>query len=94
MTTLNDHERELARHALGLTNGRKQSYRNVYVVGYEDDSGNHATWRGLVERGLALRGENLVDGGMDCFWLTRAGAEAALAPGETLDPEDFPEPRQ
>lgn len=27
----------------------------------------------------------------DFFWLTRAGAEMALEPGERLDPEDFPQ---
>ena len=26
----------------------------------------------------------------DLFWLTLAGAMAALGPGERLDPEDFP----
>jgi predicted secreted protein len=81
-------ERELARHALGLKDGRKQSYRNRYVVDAGED---HAAWCGLVERGLARRrAGNQITGGMDCFWLTRAGAESALNPGEKLDPEDFP----
>ena len=92
MTTLNDHERELARHALGLKDGRKQSYRNHYVVDAGED---HAAWLGMVERRLARRrAGNSITGVMDRFWLTRAGAEAALAPGEKLDPEDFPEAAQ
>jgi len=86
--TLTLRERVLARHALGLDGRRRRSYRNHYVVGSGDD---HAAWLGMAERGLARRrqGSDLF-GGDDCFWLTRAGAEAALNPGEDLDEEDFP----
>jgi hypothetical protein len=86
-STLTPRERELARHALGLDR-RTFSYRNYYVVGSGDD---HTAWLGLVERGLAKRrpGDELT-GGSDIFYLTRAGALAALETGETLDREDFP----
>jgi hypothetical protein len=85
--TLTTRENELARHALGLDR-RKFSYRNYYVVGSGND---HTAWIGLVKRGLALRrpGDDLT-GGSDIFYLTRAGALAALEPGETLCEEDFP----
>jgi hypothetical protein len=80
-------ERELARHALGLDGRRKRSYRNHYVV---DAGGDHAAWLCLVNRGLAERrkGDPLT-GGSDWFCLTRAGALAALDPGDTLSDEDF-----
>lgn len=86
-STLTPRERELARHALGLDR-RRQSYRNHYIVGECED---HTIWLGMVERGLARqrRRSSATFGDSDCFYLTRAGALAALEPGETLDPEDF-----
>jgi carotenoid cleavage dioxygenase-like enzyme len=72
----------MARHALGLTEGRRKSYRNRYVAGIGTDA--EERWDDLVRRGLAQR-----DGG--CFRLTEEGARAALNNGEKLDPEDFPE---
>jgi len=54
----------------------------------------HADWMRLVRRGLAgRRCGAAMRAKLDLFWLTRAGAEAVLLPGETLDPEDFPPPR-
>lgn len=72
---------ELARHALGLTMGRKRSYRNHFCAraGHSD----YADWRAMSEAGWARHGAPF-------FWLTRAGAHAVLRPGESLDPEDFP----
>jgi hypothetical protein len=82
---------EMAWHALGLDGRRKVSYRNRYVTG--PGSGNHEPWLAMVSAGLAgMRdGKTLPYGGDDMFWLTRAGADAVLRPGEALDPEDFPE---
>lgn len=78
-------ERDLARHALGLRGRRRVSYRNHFVCDTDP------TWEGLVARGLAtVRRSVEACGGMHTYRLTRAGAEAALAPGERLDPEDFP----
>lgn len=80
---------ELARHALGLPNERRQSYRNSFVTG--EESSDHPTWMEMVEAGHAKRREKVKGyGGMDIFWLTPSGASAALAKGERLDPEDFP----
>lgn len=81
----------LARHALGLPNKRRQSYRNHFVAGLGHD--DYADWMAMVAAGLAWRrdgSKSQLTGGDDLFRLTRAGAEAALAPRERLDPEDFP----
>ncbi|MFC6391804.1 hypothetical protein [Methylorubrum zatmanii] len=79
-------QRRLARHALGLPNRYRRSYRNRFLAGGRDEN-----WLGLVEDGLAESGEP-DDLGRTWLWLTRAGAEAALEPGERLCREDFPPP--
>jgi hypothetical protein len=82
-------QRELARHALGLTDGRTRSYRNAFVCGKSHP--DFADWKRMVRKGLASgRSGKAMFGGDDVFWLTRKGAQAALGPGESLDPEDFP----
>jgi hypothetical protein len=48
---LTDRERDVMRHALGLTVADKP-YRNYFVAGAKDIP----TWEGLAERGLAERG--------------------------------------
>lgn len=80
-------QRQLARHALGLSRVHKRSYRNRFhsAVGTPD----HAEWRAIVDQGFAIRYPWNTRYG-DLFTLTRTGAEAALDPGESLDPEDFP----
>lgn len=83
--TLTPSERDLARHALGLPNSRRRSYRNRYFA--PPGSESHVIWSALVARGLAEMSRRPRN---DFFCLTRVGAEAALEPGETLDPEDFP----
>lgn len=75
---------ELARHALGLPNKRKQSYRNRFYA--SEGNPNYIHWCDMVAVGLA-RGRNA--GRTTVFWLTPAGAGAAVKKGETLDPEDF-----
>lgn len=78
---------DLARHALGLDGSRKRSYRNRYIV--SPGTSQHATWMAMVESGDAAIFRHAVPPN-DLFQLTRAGAEAVLRPGESLDPEDFP----
>lgn len=80
---------ELARHALGLPNKRKMTFRNHYVTAKDGD--DYLTWCQMVEAGDA-RGRNgsALSGGDPVFWLTEQGARAALKHGEHLDPEDFP----
>jgi len=80
---------ELARHALGLPNRWRCSYRNYFVAG--PGGQDHEEWLVLVGAGFARqRSGSVRTGGNDLFWLTRAGAEVALKRGERLDLEDFP----
>jgi hypothetical protein len=81
-------QRKLARHALGLPNGQKRSYRNRFyaAVGSEDE----ARWIGPCAQGMAVRSP-CSSPTLIFFCLTRKGAESALAKGEKLDLEDFPE---
>lgn len=83
---MNETQRRLARHALGLPNDRKQSYRNRYSASPIGEA--HNAWLGLQQRGLAdsMPGKS----SLVHFYLTHDGATAALEPGESLDPEDFP----
>ncbi|MDF3413251.1 hypothetical protein HKX54_02195 [Sulfitobacter sp. M57] len=82
-------QRDLARHALGLPNNDKQSYRNRFVT----NSGcpDHKEWMQMVAKGHAWRraGSELT-GSDDLFGMTLNGARAALERRETLCPEDFP----
>lgn len=80
------HQRELARHALGLAQRSSgHSYRNRFAASRESD--HHIEWEGLVSVGDAVK--RPLDDTMDMFHLTRRGAEKALDEGEALDPEDF-----
>lgn len=85
-------QKELARHALGLPNGKRRSYRNRFVTGPGPGCTDHAEWMAMVEAGEAGRrdGKTLCFDGADLFWLTPSGAQAALEPREKLCPEDFP----
>ena len=81
----------LARHALGLPNKRRVSYRNRYCLYGKGEP--WLAWMGLVSKGLATYDDDgviTVNGPRLFFSLTRKGAEAALKRGERLCPEDFP----
>ncbi len=83
---MTDYQRRLARHALGLNgrpNIRVQAFRNHYVA--TKGTPTWTCWQELVADGLALRRDHTLQ--HDNFSLTRSGAEAALNPGESLDPE-------
>ena len=84
---------ELARHALGLPNKQRKSYRNRFVTG--PGHTDYDNWMAMTASGDARRrdGKSLPFGGSDMFWLTRQGAEKALLPKEKLCPEDFPNTR-
>ncbi len=79
-------QRKMARHALGLVDGRKMAYRNRYVAGL--GTTQEAAWDDLVRQGFAKRGENGI--AVVGFSLTVTGAKAVLEQGERLDDEDFP----
>ncbi len=82
-------QRRMARHALGLTDGRKTSYRNRYYAHFGSVKGT--AWDSLVEQKLAEKeaGETSLTG----YFLTLAGAKSVLEPGERLCSEDFPSPQ-
>ena len=82
-------QRKMARHALGLPNRDKRSYRNRYVA-TEGPAGTLAAWQGLVKAGLAVELTKHRVGQNRSYVLTPAGAQAAIDPGEALCPEDFP----
>lgn len=82
----------LARHALGLPNKARKSYRNYFVTG--PGTPDWDDWLAMVEAGNATRrGPLEIFGGDSCFHLTRAGADVALRAGERLCGEDFAEER-
>lgn len=85
-------QKRLARHALGLPNAQNRSYRNRFIATYAP--GDFDDWAAMARAGLADHAAPVAAlGGRITtyrFWLTEAGAEAALEPGEQLDPEDFP----
>lgn len=81
-------QRKLSRHALGLPNNRRRSYRNRFFV--PADHPECDEWKALVDAGLAKhRGTEGRAGEM--FTLTLEGAQAALLKHETLCHEDFPD---
>lgn len=92
MAEMNIDQYKMARHALGLPNKGRKSYRNRYTAGVLSRA--FEAWGALVDAGLATAHPHDIDGEQRCglvtFCLTRAGAEAALERGERLDPEDFP----
>lgn len=78
---MNETQRKLARHALGLPNSKNRSYRNRYFTSGVGEA--HNAWLGLAQRQLAVQVGNY-------FELTLVGAQRALNVGEHLDTEDFP----
>lgn len=87
---MNAEQIELARHALGLPNKRRLSYRNHFVCGEGHD--DFVAWQEMVAAEFARRRNgSALSGGEDVFWLTPKGAKLALKRGERLDPEDFPD---
>lgn len=86
---MTDAQRELARHALGLPNDRRRTYRNRYVC--PNGVPAHEDWCAMVAAGEAVMQRDIeIFGWMTLFALTIEGARLALLPGESLDPEDFP----
>jgi hypothetical protein len=82
-------QRGLARHALGLSKGKRTSFRNYFVTG--EKSADYQPWMDMVQMNAARRRKgSALTGGDDIFWLTEAGARAALDRDEKLDPKVFP----
>lgn len=83
-------QRKLARHALGLPNDKKQSFRNRFVATYAP-GGDYDQWARMEAQGLAMQARAPIGNDkMRRFWLTETGARAAINSSESLCPEDFP----
>lgn len=80
--TMKPRQIELARHALGLKQGSRVSYRNYFAA--DEGHADYRDWMAMVAGDYAVHGTR-------AFGLTLKGARAALLPGEQLSPEDFPE---
>lgn len=87
---LTAHQCRLARHALGLPNEKRRSYRNRYIA--VPGTREYGDWLQITDDGNAVktRGEEMGLGNCDHFRLRHKVALSALEKGETLDPEDFP----
>lgn len=79
-------ERSLARHALGLPNDKRLSYRNRYAAMRGTDKA--AMWEQM--RLIGAADVFAYSDVLKHFHLTKEGALAALDDSERLDPEDFP----
>lgn len=80
-------QRKMARKSLGLPNVHCRNTRHGVSTAY--GAFDHAVWLGMVHAGLATMREQPLQNDLQTvkFWLTPAAAQAALNPGETLDPE-------
>ena len=80
---MTDRQRELSRHALGLPNDRRVTYRNRFIVG--PGMTNFQEWEDLAEKGLAVKsaGETA-----NCYQLTLAAARMVLHKNERICRED------
>lgn len=81
---MSEDEKRLARHALGLPNEKRVSFRNRYIAPVGGPA--EETWRAMVERRFAEPSSL----GTGSFVLTIKGAMEAIEEGEALDREDFP----
>lgn len=88
MPKMSDRMRDLARHALGLPNARRRTYRNHFCTG-EGDANWHE-WMMMTAAGFATKhNPSWIHAGNSMFRLTRAGANAALDTSEQLCAEDW-----
>ncbi len=79
---------ELGRHALGLPNRARKSYRNHFVCGPGHD--DYSEWLQMVQDGNAVKfNGSPITGNDPVFRLTNQAAITCLEPNERLDKEDF-----
>lgn len=83
---LTDEQRRLARHALGLPNDMRRSYRNRFSA--PPGTTCRPAWDDMAAKGYATLDVS-VGLNLGLFHLTVEAAEFVLEPRESLDPEDF-----
>lgn len=88
MTNLTHREIELGRHALGLPNMQRKSYRNRYYVAA--GTLGALAWDGMVKKGAAEKYAAASGQTLDLYCMTDHGAVACLKEKERLCPEDLP----
>lgn len=78
----------MARHALGLPNKQRTTYRNHFCIGPAGDG--YAEWEQLVSQKLAVKqtSKSKLWGENDMFHLTLAGAKEVLESNEHISKED------
>ena len=87
---MTDDQIDLGRHALGLPNRKRISYRNHFCAG--PGHLDYFNWLEMTTLGYAIRRKGSeLSGGDDVFLLTFKGASECVLPGEKLCAEDFPE---
>lgn len=82
-------QRRIARHALGLRGVRRISFRNFFIA--NQGCLDLPDLEGMVSAGAMIEFEAPAGLTSRYFKLTRSGAQMALEPDESLDPEDFPD---
>lgn len=89
MKLLTEEQTELARHALGPRVGVLKSFRNRFIATPLHD--DYENWMDMVANENAnYMDDPLYLGSSRYFYLTRKGANQALAKHEYLCEEDFP----
>jgi hypothetical protein len=88
---LTDEQLKVARHALGLPNKKRMSYRNHFCAG--PGHADYETLMQMVAQRDAIRVTGSQWGGDDMFYMTWKCALKARAPNEHLSREDCEEMR-
>lgn len=84
---ITDKQRDLVRHALGLDERHKRTYRNHFVTSPLCDE--YKEWADLLNHGLARHNKgSQLSGGDEVFWATKELATFVLKPDEQLS-ENF-----
>ena len=77
LEVMDEKQIEMATHALGLSDGRTEPYRNHYCVG--KDNKDYQKWEDLVARGFATKRNMGPEWCGDMFYLTEKGKEYIIA---------------
>lgn len=85
---MNERQKELARHALGLPNKQKMTYRNHFVAG--SGHPDFHDWLEMTSRGeAAMRTGRAMSGGDPIFYVTPLGLTLAVDLREKVGREEL-----